>query len=140
MARRQQSTFDQHLVMRAQGAFNLVNGLWPLVHLRSFEAVFGRKTDHWLVRTVAGFLLVVGVVQLGADTDASSIRLARRIGIGTSLVLGSIDVIYAPPRRISRLYLLDALAEGSLIAAWLTARAATPYRPRRGRSSRRATR
>jgi len=131
---------DQHLVMRAQGAFNVVNGLWPLLHLRSFEAVFGRKTDHWLVRTVAGLLLVVGVAQLGAERDAASIRVARRIGIGTSLVLGSIDVIYAPPRRISRLYLLDALAEGTLIAAWLSARAASPYTPRRGRSSRRVTR
>jgi hypothetical protein len=137
---REKGKFDQQLVMRAQGAFNVVNGLWPLLHLRSFEAVFGRKTDHWLVRTVAGLLLVVGVTQLGAGADAASIRTARRIGVGTSLVLGSIDVIYAPRRRISRLYLLDALAEGTLIAAWLTARAATPYTPRRGRSSRRATR
>jgi hypothetical protein len=107
---------------RAQGAFNVVNGLWPLVHLGSFEAVFGRKTDHWLVRTVAGLLLVNGVVQLGAGTDAAALRLARRVGIGTSLVLGSIDVIYAPPRRISRLYLLDALAEAALVAAWLRAK------------------
>lgn len=121
MARGKQGTLDERVMMRAQGAFNMVNGLWPLLHLRSFETVFGRKTDHWLVRTVAGLLLVVGVAQVSAEADASSIRTARRIGIGTSLVLGSIDVIYAPRRRISRLYLLDALAEGTIIAAWLAA-------------------
>lgn len=124
---------------RAQGAFNVVNGAWPLLHLRSFEAVFGRKTDHWLVRTVAGLLLVNGVVQLGAGTDASGLRLARRIGVGTSLVLGSIDVIYAPRRRISRLYLLDAAAEAALVASWaLTGdAAAAPARPRARRRRRR---
>lgn len=128
---RQKRTVDQHLVLRTQGAFNLVNGLWPLLHLRSFEAVFGRKTDHWLVRTVAGLLLVVGVTQLRSGTDAASIRTARRIGLGTSIVLGSIDVLYAPRRRISRLYLLDALAEGALVAAWLVARKPARRKPRR---------
>lgn len=122
--------FPARAVARAQGAFNVVNGAWPLVHLSSFEAVFGRKTDHWLVRTVAGLLLVNGVVQLSAGTDASGLRLARRLGLGTSLVLGSIDLIYAPRRRISRLYLLDAAAEACLIAAWL---ACQPLPSRHGR-------
>ncbi|GAA4157736.1 hypothetical protein GCM10022286_09620 [Gryllotalpicola daejeonensis] len=130
---------EPRAVARAQGAFNSVNGLWPLLHLRSFEAVFGRKTDHWLVRTVAGFLLVVGLVQLTADTDAPSLRLVRRIGVGTSLVLGTIDVIYAPRRRISRLYLLDAAAEAALVTAWALARgaAAAPARRRARRRRRR---
>ena len=35
---------------RVQGAFNLVNGLWPLIHMRSFEAVLGPKRDRWLAR------------------------------------------------------------------------------------------
>lgn len=115
---------------RVQGAFNCVNGLWPLLHLRSFEAVFGPKTDKWLVRTVAGLLLTVGIVQLSAEEDAASLRLARRVGIGTSLVLGSIDVIYAPRGRISRRYLLDAAAEATLITAWLATAVPARQAPR----------
>lgn len=38
---------------RLHGIFNVLNGLWPLLHMHSFEAVFGLKTDKWLVRTVA---------------------------------------------------------------------------------------
>jgi hypothetical protein len=119
MAGTMRTALSPRTLARAQGAFNCVNGLWPLLHLRSFEAVFGAKTDKWLVRTVAGLLLTVGVVQLTAAPDVSTLHLARRVGVGTSLVLGSIDVIYAPRRRISRMYLFDAAAEAALITAWL---------------------
>jgi hypothetical protein len=113
----------QHLEALAlvHGAFNLVAGLWPLVHLRSFEAVFGPKTDKWLVRTVAGLLATAGATQLVTPSDAAALEQTRRIGLGTAAVLGSIDLVYAPRGRISRMYLLDALAEGALVAAWLAA-------------------
>ena len=29
-----------------QGAYFLVTGVWPLVSIRSFQAVTGKKTDH----------------------------------------------------------------------------------------------
>ena len=48
------------LMGKAHGAFNIVGGLWPLIHLRSFEAVFGPKVDRWLEHTVAGLLTTVG--------------------------------------------------------------------------------
>ncbi|MFF3342781.1 hypothetical protein [Streptomyces flavidovirens] len=50
----------------AHGAFNVVGGLWPLLHLRSFEWVFGPKTDVWLQRTTGGLLVSAGVAQLAA--------------------------------------------------------------------------
>ena len=50
----------------AHGSFNLFNGLWPLVSMRTFEAVFGPKVDRWLVHTVGGLLTTVAVVQLGS--------------------------------------------------------------------------
>lgn len=39
-----------------QGLFYLTSGIWPLIDMPSFEAVTGRKTDKWLVKTV-GLLL-----------------------------------------------------------------------------------
>jgi hypothetical protein len=103
---------------RAHGTCNVLGGAWPLLHMRSFEAVLGPKTDRWLVRTVAGLLVANGVVQLRVTTPAD-VDQAARVGIGTATVLLLIDLRYAVPGRISRLYLLDAALEAGWIAAWL---------------------
>jgi hypothetical protein len=42
-----------------QAAYYLATGLWPLVHLPSFEAVTGPKTDDWLVHMVGLLAAVV---------------------------------------------------------------------------------
>ena len=107
-------------VARAQGAFNLVGGLWPLLSMRSFEAVYGPKTDKWLERTVAGLLVTVGISQLLSRTD-SELDIARLLGIGTATTLGAIDAIYVPRGRISPVYLQDLACEVGWVAAWLMA-------------------
>jgi hypothetical protein len=106
-------------VARAHGLFNVAGGLWPLVSLRSFEKVFGPKTDDWLVYTVGGLLVSAGWVQLSADDSPEGHRLARRLGLGTALTLLAIDLIYVPVGRIRGTYLIDAAAEIAWIAAWL---------------------
>jgi hypothetical protein len=103
---------------RAHGFCNVLGGAWPLLHMRSFEAVLGPKTDRWLVKTVAGLLVANGVAQLRATTPAE-VRQAARVGIGTAAVLLLVDLRYALPGRISRMYLLDAVAEAGWIVAWL---------------------
>jgi hypothetical protein len=105
----------------AQGAFYVASGLWPVVHMRSFEAVTGPKVDRWLVRTVGGLLGVVGAALWSA---ARSRRLSREIallGAGTAAVLTAVDITYAGRRRISPVYLLDAAVETALVAAWFVA-------------------
>jgi hypothetical protein len=109
-------------VARLHGAFNVLGGIWPLVHMRSFEAVLGPKVDRWLVYTVAGLMGSIGAAQLASTADPPSVRQARRIGMGCAATLGAIDLIYVPRRRISSSYLIDALAE----AGWLIAWAITP--------------
>lgn len=110
---------DLSKIARVQGTFNVVSGIWPLVHMRSFEAVSGPKTDKWLVRTVAGLLVTVGVAQLRAARDADSIGYAKLLGIGTAGTLAAIDLTYAAQGRISRIYLVDAAVELLLIRNWL---------------------
>jgi hypothetical protein len=104
-------------VALAHGGFNVATGLWALVHLRSFEAVTGPKTDHWLVRTVAALVVVNGAVQLTSDLAS-----ARRLGIGTAAALAAIDLVYAPRGTIGPAYLLDAAAELGWVVAWSRAR------------------
>jgi hypothetical protein len=103
---------------RAHGVANILGGAWPLVHMRSFEKVLGPKTDRWLVRTVAGLLVVNGLTQLAAASATDGVRHARRIGVGTAAALAAIDIRYAPAGRISKMYLLDAALEVGLIVAW----------------------
>jgi len=104
---------------RAQGGYYAITGVWPLVHMRSFEAVTGPKQDHWLVHTVAGLLVVNGGVQLASVGSRDGERSARLIGLGTAAALTAIDVVHASKRRIRAIYLLDAALEIGLIAAWL---------------------
>jgi|tagenome__1003787_1003787.scaffolds.fasta_scaffold20969055_5 hypothetical protein len=107
-------------VARLHGALNLWGGIWPLLHLRSFEAVFGPKVDRWLVYTVAGLLTSIGYAQWQAATSENW-RHARRLGIGTAGTLLAIDLTYVPRGRIRWTYLVDAAAEVTVIVAWLTA-------------------
>ncbi|MBG0826653.1 hypothetical protein HS041_02540 [Planomonospora sp. ID67723] len=103
---------------RAHGVFNVLSGLWPLVHLPSFEKVFGPKEDDWLVRTVAGLLVGVGWAQLRAAATPEGVGHARRIGVATAATLLAIDMIYVPRGRIRATYLLDAAAEAAWLAVW----------------------
>ncbi|MFI6360781.1 hypothetical protein ACIBJF_51730 [Streptomyces sp. NPDC050743] len=104
------------LVARAQGAFNLVGGGWPLLHLRSFEWVFGPKSEEWLQRTTAGLLATAGWSLL--FTPAGGVRQARRTGLGTAVTLLAVDVVYVPMGRIRATYLLDAAMQTGWLLAW----------------------
>ncbi|MBA3892341.1 MAG: hypothetical protein H0X69_01410 [Gemmatimonadales bacterium] len=109
-------------VAMVQGLFYLATGVWALVDLDSFMAVTGPKVDHWLVKTVGALVTVIGVVFLAA---AGSRRVTPEIvllGVGCALSLAAIDVIYVSIGRISSIYLLDAVAEVGVAAAWALTR------------------
>ena len=115
------------------GAFYFATGVWPLVHMRSFELITGPKQDKWLVRTVGLLVAVQGAVVLKAARDQSIGPELRDLAIGTALALAAIDVRYGLPGRISRIYLLDAVAEVALAAGWCLWRREQCQRPRETR-------
>lgn len=102
-----------------QGSLNIVTGLWPLVHMRSFEAVSGPKVGKWLVRTVSGLLVTIGMEQLRNASSIERVSVAKRLGMGTAVTLTAIDLVYVAKGRISKIYLLDAAVELFIIRAWL---------------------
>jgi hypothetical protein len=118
MAESSRQLLSARSVARAHGLFNLFSGLWPLVNLRSFEKVFGRKTDDWLVYTVGGLLVSVGWTQLSSGDSPEGRRLARRVGAGAAMTLLAVDLVYVPRGRIPSTYLIDAAVEIGWIAAW----------------------
>ena len=121
------------VVAIGQGAFYAILGAWPLVHLESFEAVTGPKTDDWLVVTVGALLTVEGLALVVAGRGDVGSELAL-LGAGTAGVLMLIDVVYVGNGTIAPIYLLDALAELAIVVGWLVAirigaRAAPPVGP-----------
>jgi hypothetical protein len=107
-----------------QGSVYVASGLWPIIHLRSFERVTGPKHDDWLVKTVGGLLAVIGLVLLANGVRKRPSRWLRALGLGTAGVLVSADVVYAGSGRISKIYLGDALLHALLAGAWLAVRPA----------------
>jgi hypothetical protein len=105
------------LLYWTQGLYYAGSALWPILHYRSFEAVTGKKTDVWLVKTVATFILVIATVITagahwwrGAGAVLAALSCVAFIGI---------DSWYAFRRVISRVYLLDAALEVLLLAGWV---------------------
>jgi hypothetical protein len=105
--------------LAALAAYYLATGAWPLVSMRSFEAVTGRKTDRWLVKTVGalafanGAALAFGTVQ--DEIADETIVLAAC----SAFAFASIDLIYVARGRIGPIYLGDAALELALAATIL---------------------
>jgi hypothetical protein len=100
----------------AMAAYYAATGAWPILHMRSFEAVTGPKTDHWLVKTVGALALANGAaLAFGArreQTRAETIALA----VCSALAFSAIDVAYVTRGRIAPVYLGDAAVELALAA------------------------
>lgn len=105
-------------VALAQGAYFLTTGIWPLLHMPSFEAVTGPKVDRWLVRTVGALVGVVGGVLLASARNGRVTPEIRALAMGSAAAFTAVDVYYVARGRIRPVYLLDAVAEAGLVAAW----------------------
>lgn len=105
-----------------QGTYFALTGVWPLVSMRTFEAVTGPKVDRWLVKTVGVLVGIIGGVLVTAGARQRVTPEIRGLAAASALGLAGVDVNYAARGRISRVYLLDAVAEVLLVAAWVLAR------------------
>ena len=102
--------------LQVMSAYYALTGVWPILHMRSFEAITGPKQDRWLVKMVGALALTNGVVlAIGARREriaAETIALA----VCSALAFSAVDVVYAMRGRIRPVYLGDAAAELALAA------------------------
>jgi hypothetical protein len=106
-------------LLHVQGWLYVVTGLWPVVHLHSFEQVTGEKYDDFLVKTVGLLLFVIGAVLLrGLRLQRPSQELLW-LAAGSAAALGVIDVVYYFNGRLWPVYLLDAVVEAAFVIAAL---------------------
>ena len=110
------------LVLKSQGLYFMSTGLWPVVHMQSFEAVTGPKVDDWLVKMVGLLACVIGATIFSAAKRDNITRDVLLLAIGSALAFTAIDVWYALTGRISLIYLADAIVELGIVATLLFGR------------------
>jgi hypothetical protein len=86
--------------------------------MRSFEAVTGPKVDRWLVKTVGALVAVIGSGLALASRRRQLAPELMLVAAGSAAALATIDTVYVAKRRISPVYLLDAVAEIALVVGW----------------------
>src|SRR3954451_14633345 len=111
-------TDEAVLLARLQAIFYIATGVWPFVSMRSFEAVTGPKADRWLVKTVGALVAVIGCALALASRRRQLAPEIVLVARASAAALATIDTVYVVKRRISPVYLLDALAEIGLAAGW----------------------
>ena len=114
-------------VLTAQSVYYAVTGVWPLVHLRSFELITGPKTDDWLVHIVGLLALVIGVA-IGVAVAQGRVHTPEvtTLAAGTAIAFAAIDLWYSLSGRIAPIYLADAAVEGVLLAGLAATRSRQP--------------
>jgi hypothetical protein len=101
------------------GAYLFLTGLWPIIHMESFVAVTGPKTDYWLVRTVGMLAFFIGSGLLIAGIKKHIPFPLIVIAAGSALGFLLIDIIYVLENVLWPIYLLDAGAELVFLVAWI---------------------
>jgi hypothetical protein len=108
------------IVAYFQGFYYATTGIWPLLHINSFEAVTGPKAEDWLVQTVGSLILVSGLVFLLAAWRNQFTAETILLAIGNALCLTLVDVIFVLSGTISSIYLADAALQVVIIVGWLS--------------------
>lgn len=104
-------------MIRAQGWYYLLGGLWPLLHFRSFQAVAGPKPDRFQTDVTSALFTAIGAALLahphGAWTPRSTTVLSAASALGTLYV----DVRHR--RDIRGLFYAEAMLEAGFAVAAL---------------------
>jgi energy-converting hydrogenase Eha subunit E len=108
--------------IRVQGLYYVATGAWPCIHMASFEAVTGPKTDDWLVRMVGLLAVAVGAALIAAARLGQLTRSILILSTATAAAFAAIDIIYAGAGRIWPIYFADAAVEIGFMLLLLAAR------------------
>ena len=110
----------RHDVLRTQGFYYVLTGLWPVIHMPSFEAMTGPKVDDWLVKMVGLLAAVIGGTLSLASQRANHSLEIFWLAVSSALAFTGIDVWYALSGRISPIYLADAAVEIAIVLLLVT--------------------
>lgn len=100
--------------MFAQAGYYIITGLWPLAHMRSFEALTGPKPDRFVVESTGLLFAATGATLVAAAADGGRDRVARVL---SALVPAGATLAALRHRpRLRAVYLADAAVQAALAA------------------------
>lgn len=99
-----------------QAAYYVVTGVWPLADRRTFERVTGPKADFWLARTVGALTVAIGLSLAVAAARNRRTPETETLALAAPAAFAGVDLVYVARRRISPVYLADAVAQAALVA------------------------
>jgi energy-converting hydrogenase Eha subunit E len=105
-------------VIGAQAFYYTVTGIWPVIHMASFEAVTGPKVDDWLVKMVGLLAAAIGL-SLGTAVFRGQTQgaVVGTLAVTSAAAFAGIDLWYGLSGRISPIYLADSALQIGIIAA-----------------------
>jgi hypothetical protein len=98
-------------ILTAMAAYYVLTGAWPLVHMRSFEAVTGRKTDRWLVHMVGALAIANGLALAAGSTRHEPRTETYVLAFGSIAAFSVVDTTFVLRGTIASVYLGDAAVE-----------------------------
>jgi hypothetical protein len=106
------------LLLKVQGGYYFLTGVWPIIHIDSFIWVTGPKDDIWLVKSFGLIIAIVGLTFIiGSRSNQFNwpvISLAMLSAVGFI----AIDTYYVFTDIIPIIYLGDAVAQFILLILW----------------------
>lgn len=100
--------------MRVQGWYYLLGGLWPVLHLRSFEQVVGPKPDRFQTETTGALYAAIGVTLLATERSATS-GVHRMVAGATAA--SSVAVVMRHRDSLRAVCTADAALQAAFVAA-----------------------
>ena len=101
-------------VLRLQGWYYLLGGLWPVLHLQSFEQVVGPKPDRFQTETTGALYAAIGVTLLAGHRSAAS-GVYRLVGGATAA--SSVAVVMRHRESLRAVCTADAALQAAFVAA-----------------------
>src|SRR5262249_45539085 len=98
----------------SQGIYYVLRGVWPFLGLHGHTGV-----ELWLAQTVGVRVLVIGATLCLAAYRKQGSPEVLTLAFGSALGLTALDLFSVVHRRISALYLLDAVIQVGLVAFWV---------------------
>ena len=100
--------------MLVQAGYYIVTGLWPLFHIRSFEALTGPKSDRFVVESTGLLFAATGATLVAAAADGGRASAARVLSALVAAASTLAALRHRPRLRV--VYLADAAVQAALAA------------------------
>jgi hypothetical protein len=115
------------MLIRVQGWYYLLGGLWPLAHFRSFAAVAGPKPDRFQTEVTSVLFGAIGAALLVGVRDDKLHPAVHTLAVGSALGTAYADLKHR--RRLRAIFQPEAALE----LAFATAAVVSGVRSGRGR-------